>query len=42
MVVERKDRDLALAGFFLLLLGREDTFKGMELDFADQTWTPSV
>ena len=44
MVVEPKDRDLALPGLFLLLFGREDTLGGMELDldFADQTWTPSV
>lgn len=42
MVVEREDRDLTVAGFFLLLLGREDTLVWMELDLADQTWTPSV
>ena len=41
MVVEREDRDLALAGFFLLL-GREDTLGWMELDVTDQTWAPSV
>ena len=40
MAVERQDRDLAFPGFFLLRLGREDTLGG--LDFADQTWTPSV
>jgi hypothetical protein len=42
MVVEREDCDLALAGFFLLVFGREDTLGWMELDLADQTWAPSV
>jgi hypothetical protein len=37
MVVEREDRDLTVAGFLLLLLGKEDTLGWMELALADQT-----